>query len=1033
MKHTLFSCMLIFYSCITANAQYDSAIQYRMSPSFFTAMDTLIARAGGIADTGDESPSYLLKRQKFFLGSRISNDVAPGADITAPMGAALRTYRSFMGACTGYGNWNCVGPFTNEYGSAIGMGRIISLWVDPDDSSTILAGSDGGGLWKSVNDGHNWHCITDGAGNNILSMPGVSCIAVNPLNKNIIYIALGTNSQYKKSYGYTLGLAYTTDGGVTWNTDDAFDSTSGLGLSPAITKVAYMPGTQHLFAISKEQVLYKADSTAIWQDITPIAFTPNSRWCFDLGFTQYTTGKAIVSFGAINDTSYLGIYNPGTGWTLLPIVLASPYTHQPYGGITGFSVSARDTAYCAISAWYHTSSTDSTNVTLFEKTAVSAINLYMLNTSLAPYPQVVQQFAVSQGNSQVIYTANYTSATVHRRFTQSIHEGTDSTGYFPEIYSGEHDDGRCLYIWHSYQNPDSDMVYFGCDGGVCKKRMGATHTKSITGDSLCITEFYGFGNTEADENIMTGGSEDNEGFAYIKTNYQPWTNVDGVCDAYTSKFMVNGIKNAFGEDNNESFVWGTYANYILVFSGSTETCYNSVPGIPDSQVSNINRPMYFAPGNTCYLGYCYIWKLPYGDTAWSRAFNLDPINYDPSNPTHVFIKYATDFYIDPKDSNNAYVLYRDAAIDGNGNPKDPSIDTFGKLYVSFTTHATTPSWANVSPSICSTNNINSIAVDPNHTNRIWVAFGNINNGYVGANPDTMKNRVWFSSDYGVHWSDVSTGLSALPVNKLLYRKGSNDEIFAGTDVGVFQWNPATSSWQCFNNGMPPCIVMDMEFNYCAGKLRAATYGRGIWETPLDTIQVAATDTISGIDTLAGGNQYYNGSIFIKTGATLVITASDTVHIPKNGSIIVPPGAKLTVNHSEITNDCSQCFWGGIQAWGYSGTPQSTANDGWVVIEGGSTIQHALVGISNFNPLDSSASGGIIQCYSSNFVNNNNAVSFTSYHNWNTAHTTLSPNLSYFTSCTFLLDNNYKGNTLSFPMNWHVFLNDVDGGTFSVPP
>ena len=42
-----------------------------------------------------------------------------------------------------------LGPFTNYYDTQIHQGRIVSIWVDPDDSNTILAGADDGGLWKS--------------------------------------------------------------------------------------------------------------------------------------------------------------------------------------------------------------------------------------------------------------------------------------------------------------------------------------------------------------------------------------------------------------------------------------------------------------------------------------------------------------------------------------------------------------------------------------------------------------------------------------------------------------------------------------------------------------------------------------------------------------------------------------------------------------------------------------------------------------------------------------------------------------------
>ena len=43
-----------------------------------------------------------------------------------------------------------------------------------------------------------------------------------------------------------------------------------------------------------------------------------------------------------------------------------------------------------------------------------------------------------------------------------------------------------------------------------------------------------------------------------------------------------------------------------------------------------------------------------------------------------------------------------------------------------------------------------------------------------------------------------------------------------------------SSWQLYNTGLPNVIVDDLEIQYSAGKLRAATYGRGVWESDLFT-------------------------------------------------------------------------------------------------------------------------------------------------------------------------------------------------------
>lgn len=438
--------------------------------------------------------------------------------------------------------------------------------------------------------------------------------------------------------------------------------------------------------------------------------------------------------------------------------------------------------------------------------------------------------------------------------------------------------------------------------------------------------------------------------------------------------------------------------------------------------------MHFDLDSNGYLGYCHIWKLPYGSGSWANAFKNDPID----SGIYAYKKRAVDFYIDENNPNYAYVAYRDPA--GIGNHPNSNNAT-GKLY--FTNDAqnfTSVPWFNRTPIIGSTsiievNSINTIAVDPQNNNRIWVGLGNINSNYVGASPDTMKNRVLYSDDYGSTWSDVSKGLSALPVNKLVYRKGSDDELYAGTDVGIFKWNKVANQWECFNNGLPVCIVMDLEFNYCAGKLRAATYGRGIWETPLNNITIApeTSTTITG-STTWNTDKWLVSSVIVKSGANLTITGN-TVHMPKNGRIVVEPGAKLIVDNAKITNSCDQCFWKGIETQGNSGLPQTTTNQGWVRIRNGSTIENAYMGVSNYNSsLGLTSTGGIVQGDGSFFINNQNAVTLKEYHNWSGS--LLSPDRANFTNCTFLLDNNYKGNATGTPtFNNHVVLQGVDGISF----
>jgi len=58
--------------------------------------------------------------------------------------------------------------------------------------------------------------------------------------------------------------------------------------------------------------------------------------------------------------------------------------------------------------------------------------------------------------------------------------------------------------------------------------------------------------------------------------------------------------------------------------------------------------------------------------------------------------------------------------------------------------------------------------------------------------------------------------------------------YVGTDIGVYFRDETISPfWTAYSSGLPNVIVNELEIHYTTQKLRAATYGRGIWESPLE--------------------------------------------------------------------------------------------------------------------------------------------------------------------------------------------------------
>lgn len=217
---------------------------------------------------------------------------------------------------------------------------------------------------------------------------------------------------------------------------------------------------------------------------------------------------------------------------------------------------------------------------------------------------------------------------------------------------------------------------------------------------------------------------------------------------------------------------------------------------------------------------------------------------------------------------------------------------------SFSTPITTPAYTYGLPPT-------GLAMDMAKPDRVWLSLG-------GENPSsTPQKRVYYSSNHGSTWTDISQGLPAhLPVTALVYQEGT-PYLYAATDVGIYRYDTSAvgsaKQWTCFNNGKVagkdfPCVnVSKLEINYCQGKLYASTYGRSIWSTDLLLDNPAYYSPALGdhvpepslqikTNTVWNSEMRIYSGIHVMSGNTLTINNSGgtqtVIHMPKNGAIQV---------------------------------------------------------------------------------------------------------------------------------------------------
>ena len=82
---------------------------------------------------------------------------------------------------------------------------------------------------------------------------------------------------------------------------------------------------------------------------------------------------------------------------------------------------------------------------------------------------------------------------------------------------------------------------------------------------------------------------------------------------------------------------------------------------------------------------------------------------------------------------------------------------------------------------------------------------------------------------GTTWKLISSNLPHAPANVIIEDPDNANNLYCGTDMGVYMSNNAGKSWVAINGNLPASVsVNDMFIHPRDKKLVIATYGRGLW-------------------------------------------------------------------------------------------------------------------------------------------------------------------------------------------------------------
>jgi len=146
--------------------------------------------------------------------------------------------------------------------------------------------------------------------------------------------------------------------------------------------------------------------------------------------------------------------------------------------------------------------------------------------------------------------------------------------------------------------------------------------------------------------------------------------------------------------------------------------------------------------------------------------------------------------------------------------------------------------------------VNGIAIDPGDSNRIFLAFAGWGKTYGPHRVWTIERIVSGGSDQQdlVNWKSTNiTGNLPLSLalgtgwrhsDMVVVHPGEADTVFVATTQGVYRGRGYQTEggwvwfWDAFNCQLPWAVVTDLEIHPLSGYLFGATYGRGLWATPL---------------------------------------------------------------------------------------------------------------------------------------------------------------------------------------------------------
>jgi photosystem II stability/assembly factor-like uncharacterized protein len=367
--------------------------------------------------------------------------------------------------------------------------------------------------------------------------------------------------------------------------------------------------------------------------------------------------------------------------------------------------------------------------------------------------------------------------------------------------------------YHAFSwDADGVGVWAGNDGGWFHS---ANHGQTWDSSSnvMPITQFYSIACENTEVGYMIGGTQDND-LTYTPNEALFWTvksegDATGSCVDLYNPAQMWGIEGVYG---------GNYSYERQHTTDGGATWHEVDNGIdPNTHAGQIRIDNVFHPWLVSSAG-PYVYD------------STDGVNWTKSNTTP-FPATVGDLTSSSRDNPNAVAYATMASVIGGQ-----------ALFV-----RDGGAWYDRSAGLPSGAVLRKVVPHPwtgNYASEAWALM----NG-----TSTPGQKVFHTTNRGITWTNVTGNLPNVPIGDLVVNPHNTSQLFLGTFLGCYRSLNGGASWERWNNGLTPAVmVTEMSYIDLTGSggpfyVVAATHGRSVWERD-----------ISGSDPLAVWDSGPNG-------------------------------------------------------------------------------------------------------------------------------------------------------------------------------